>query len=439
MKFYNSILIAMKREGFFILAIIVFGMWMIIWSFFWWSKNSNEEIINNPWTWFTQELLNTWNDTTNNNAIDINTPITNNGYTTINVMMPKYFYNAWWKSFAEDLYTNQKVYMNFSFTNDLNNYRDWLINNEFSEIDLFLYPYDRNDNISTRTFAFQQDISSEFDPLISSIVKNPPVSFMPFAADPMIMYVLSGYSIQSTFLDIYNFVCDWSSKKPRSFPLFYWISDEDYDNKWFKREYQDIVRYALLHYFKTYVDSKSLSQRTSNNVFEDYKISDLNNISNALTTPECKNFPSICFQIYNFVWIRFGFLSDYDIVKQYFWNKTSDFNNLSKKVVPFFTVESPIRLWWWSMPSSLEDKDKINWVYAFLIQYMNDYNKYDLWWSTLSVFTDEWDELRYNNYIWKRWYILKTWWNYINYLKRTKLFRQLINYQISAEEYIRRA
>ena len=427
----------MRRESFFILAIIVLGVGMSIWAMFWWWSSDENPV--DSWTWFTQWLLDTWNNTIPDNTVIPDTPKANKEYTEIGVMMPKYFYNIWRKNFAEDLYNDQKVYMKFSFVDDLNSYRDVLIDNNYPDIDLFLYPYDRHEDISTRSFSFQQDISSAFDPLVSPITKGSPISFMPFAADPMIMYVLSWYSVQSTFLDIYNFVCDWSSKKPRSFPLFYWIIDEDYYQQWFSWEYQDIVWYALLNYFKTYVDSKSLSQWTSNNVFEDYEVSNLNSISNALTTHECKYFPSICFQLYNFVWIRFGFLSDYDIVKQYFWNKLSDFSNLTKKVLPFSTVESPIRLWWWSMPSTLEDKDKINWVYAFLIQYMNNYDKYNLWWSTLSVFRDKWDELWYNDYIWTRWYILKTWWNYVEYLRKTKLFWQLINYQITAEDYIRRS
>lgn len=427
----------MRRESFFILAIIVLGVGMSIWAMFWWWSSDENPV--DSGTWFTQWLLDTWNNTVPDNTVIPDSPKANNEYTEIGVMMPKYFYNIWRKNFAEDLYNDQKVYMKFSFVDDLNSYRDVLIDNNYPDIDLFLYPYDRHEDISTRSFSFQQDISSAFDPLVSPITKGSPISFMPFAADPMIMYVLSWYSVQSTFLDIYNFVCDWSSKKPRSFPLFYWMIDEDYYQQWFSWEYQDIVWYALLHYFKTYVDSKSLSQWTSNNVFEDYEVSNLNSISNALTTHECKYFPSICFQLYNFVWIRFGFLSDYDIVKQYFWNKLSDFSNLTKKVLPFSTVESPIRLWWWSMPSTLEDKDKINWVYAFLIQYMNNYDKYNLWWSTLSVFRDKWDELWYNDYIWTRWYILKTWWNYVEYLRKTKLFWQLINYQITAEDYIRRS
>jgi hypothetical protein len=81
--------------------------------------------------------------------------------------------------------------MNFSFIDNLNEYRDKLINNDFSGVDLFLYPYDRNEDINTRSFTFQQDISSAFDPLVSPIAKSYPTSFMPFAADPMIMYVMT--------------------------------------------------------------------------------------------------------------------------------------------------------------------------------------------------------------------------------------------------------
>ena len=428
----------MKRESFFVLAIIICGIWMTLRALFW-SSGQSPEITDTSWSWFTEKLLNTWNTTDSGNTTPVDIQKKNNENTEIKVMMPRYFYNAWWKKFAEDLYKNQKIYMNFIFVDDLNSYRDTLLNTNFSDADLFLYPYDRNEEISIRAFTFQQDISTAFDPLISPIIKTSQTTFMPFAADPMIMYILSWYSIQSTFFDIYNFIYDWNSKKPRSFPLFYWITDEDYNNEWFKWEYQDIVRYALMHYFTKYRDSGSLSKWISNNIFENYKISDLNNIWNALTTPECKYFPSICFQIYNFVWIRFWFLSDDDIVKQYFKNKYSDFSNLNKKIVPFFTIESPVRLRWRSMPSSLQDNNKINWVYAFLMQYMNSYNQYNLWWATLPVFSDQWDELQYNDYIWMRWYILTSWWNYIEQLRKSKLFRQLINYQIEAEEYIKRA
>lgn len=81
--------------------------------------------------------------------------------------------------------------MNFIFVDDLNSYRDTLLNTNFSDADLFLYPYDRNEEISIRAFTFQQDISTAFDPLISPIIKTSQTTFMPFAADPMIMYILS--------------------------------------------------------------------------------------------------------------------------------------------------------------------------------------------------------------------------------------------------------
>jgi hypothetical protein len=78
-------------------------------------------------------------------------------------MMPRYFYNSGWKKFAEDLFENKKVYMKFTFIDDLNFYRDLLFSPKFSDADLFLFPYDRNEKISMRSFNAQQSILPYFD------------------------------------------------------------------------------------------------------------------------------------------------------------------------------------------------------------------------------------------------------------------------------------
>ena len=91
-----------------------------------------------------EELTNTW-DTIDTWNIEIDVEnILDNNYTEIKVIMPKYFYNSWWKKFAEDLYKDKKVYIKFIFIDDLNTYRKRLYDTNFSDADLFLYPYDRN-------------------------------------------------------------------------------------------------------------------------------------------------------------------------------------------------------------------------------------------------------------------------------------------------------
>ena len=434
----------MKKESFFILAIMIWGLGMIIRAFFGgWSEQDNP--IQDSSTWIIAELTNTWThniDSWNNVDLwnddrNVVQPITKKEYTEIRIMMPRYFYTAWRKTFAENLYMNQKVYMKFVFIDDLNEYRDSLSNPDFSWADLMLFPYDWTDNIKIRSFSFQQSIQSVFDPLVAPLVNDKETKFLPFAADPMIMYLASGYSLQNNFIEISDFVYNRNSKKPRSFPLFFGITSEDYDSEWFSREYQDIVRYALMHYFTTYRDSTSLWKRIDSNVFENYKVADLKNIANAITIPKCSKFPSICFQIYDFVGLRFGFMSDADIVNQYFWKK-ADFDNITKMKMPFSSIESPVRLRWLAMPATLKDTETINAVYAFLIQYMNYYSKYDLRGTTLSVFTNEWDRLWNNEWIWLRWYILQTWGNYLQEIRNIRSFRQLLEYQISAREYMKR-
>lgn len=412
---------------------------MIVRTFFGWSskQSGNADIPQYETTWFVEEIIDTWNvvDTWNiSDIVDTDTK----GYTEIRVMMPRYFYNTEWKRFAQNLFDDKKVYMNFIFVDDLNQYRNQLYDKDFSGADLFLFPYDWSEKVSTRSFSAQQSIQQYFDPLLSSITASNQTTFLPFAADPMVMYAHSWYSWPNNFYEISEYVFNREPIRNLSFPLFFGIMSEDLDNNGYIREYQDIVWYALMHYFETNNDSNDLQRWIDSNVLEKYNISDLKMISNIITTPECKIFPSLCFQIFNFVWIRFGFLSDVDVVNQYLHDRKSDFSNIQKLTMPFSQLESPIRLRWRWMPSSLEKTDVINWVYAFMIQYMNNHNQYNLRNSTLSVFkTDIWNWLLDNPYIWLRWYILQSWWDYINMLRWMNRFRDLIEYKITASEYLR--
>jgi hypothetical protein len=103
--------------------------------------------------------------------------------------MPKYFYNSGWKKFAQDLYNESSIYMNFIFIDDLNTYRNRLYDTNFSDADLFLYPYDRNEKISIKSFSSEQNIQPFFDELLHPILSNK-ISFVPFSADPMVIYTL---------------------------------------------------------------------------------------------------------------------------------------------------------------------------------------------------------------------------------------------------------
>ena len=236
----------MLRKNFLILAIMVLWIWMVIWTFFggnWgWDDKSIPQDVS---TWFVDIINDTWN------VSDIQTldDLQENGYVQINLMMPKYFYNSGWKIFAQDLYESSNIYVNFLFIDDLNSYRDQLYDTNFSGADLFLYPYDWNEKISIRTFSAEQTIQPYFDELLSPILQNDRLSFVPFAVDPMVIYVYSGLSAYN-FYEISELVLNWEPINPLSFPLFFGINLEDLDKSWFVWEYQDIVRYALMHYFK---------------------------------------------------------------------------------------------------------------------------------------------------------------------------------------------
>ena len=432
---------------------MVWWLGLVIWSFFggWNNKTQiiESEIPQSSNTWFVNTLTNTGGtqepilnqqEPTSTSTSGQNN-ITQKDYTEIRLMMPKYFYTPAWKDFAKDLYSWEKVHINFIFIDDLNQYRDNLSNPNFSDADIILFPYDWNEFVKVQTFSFQKSLKPVFDDFTDDIIEDTDTSFLPFAADPMIMYMLPGINLTG-FWNISDFAYDRESQKPTSFPIFFWITDEDYYNKWFSREYQDIMRYALIHYFTTYrnkTNEELLSARINSNVFENYTISNLNAILSRIDISECKYFPSICFQLYDLVWLRFGFLSDTDITNTYFQAKQSKFTQLQKLKFPFYETEVPVRIRWWAIPEWLENIDTINAVYRFLVKYMNSHDQYNLRKSTLPVFKSEWNSIIDNPYVWFRWYILTSGWNFLEKLKSTRAFRQLIDYEITAQQYLKRA
>lgn len=432
----------MKKQSFFILFIMIIGIIMIMRTLFWWNKK--EYITTEPNNWLINQLIDSNNIQSENESPNIFSSTWDNlelEDKRITLIMPSYLYTSWWKHFAEDLYNDKKIYINFSFIDNLNSYRDTISNSDSLDADIFLFPYDRNEIFQPRPFTFQQNIQSAFDEMLTPITQKTPTHFLPFSIDPMIMYssLELNYNDFSTITDtIYNREPEIQS----SFPIFFGITNEDLNNKWFKREYQDIVRYALMHYFELYHDSQSLWIWIDSNIVKDsqdtrnYNISDLNNILNTIPSPECKNFPALCFQIYNFAWIRFWFLSDADVVQKYFNQKQYNFTKLHKNALPFSIIESPVRVWWLWINPNLSDTETINSIYLLLVKYMNEHEKYNFRSSTLSPFKQEWHPLYDNPFIWNRWYILYTWWDYINTLKKSDAFKQLMNYKISAEDYL---
>jgi len=430
----------MRRWSFFVLAMMVLWIAMLLWTFFGWkSKDKWDDIKQSLWTWFMLQIMNTRDfSRLNSEKLYKKQNLTVGSGNEIVMVMPKYFYNSERENFAKDLYDGRKIYLKFTFVDDLNLYEKDLSENKFPEADLFLFPYDWIEKIPTRGFSIQDEIYSKFDQIVQPLVKWKRFPFLPFAADPMVVYAVSWYSSQNNFYEISEFVSNREIKIPLSFPLFFGMVGEDLDDRWFVWEYQDIIRYALMHYFTVYKDENDLWTWIDSNVTQKYNAENLDKILNIITVPECKYFPSICFQVYKFVWLRFWFLSDADIVDIYFSWKKSKFDDLSKLTVPFFKVESPVRIRWWGMSSSLEDY-KIDSINEFMEQYLDKYNEYDLRNSTLPVFKSEdgWLWLLNNKYIWLKWYILTSGWNYVSMLKNISIFWDLLNYKITAEEYLR--
>ena len=245
MKFYSYIL-AMKKEIFFVLTIMIAWIGMLLWTFFWWSGENPE--IKEESTWFIEQIVETWSSEWTSEELPVDEKewtwiVEINENIEINVMMPHYFYTAWWKDFAQDLYEEKNVYMNFIFMDNLNDYRDAIIDEWFTDADLALIPYDWMEYIKPKTFSFQKNVDTDFDKMVSSVINNSDISFLPFAADPMVMYTLTWNEIQTNFSNMLDFVYDdWTPTKSLSFPIFYWVTPTRISR------YSSIRSHALFYY-----------------------------------------------------------------------------------------------------------------------------------------------------------------------------------------------
>ena len=101
----------------------------------------------------------------------------------------------------------------------------------------------------------------------------------------------------------------------------------------------------------------------------------------------CSKFPSICLMSYSFWDLKFGFLSDFDILEKYFTgNKTmleiAIFNNID--------LSYPVKGRVFVVPKWSE---KINLANEFFKEYLKEWvdNEW-LWWNTLSAINNIYDQ-----------------------------------------------
>lgn len=364
---------------------------------------------------------------------------TEDKYTEINILIPEYFYNTELQKFSEDLYKEQNIYSKFQFLNNIQEYKDTIINHKYKNIDLILLPYERVNSKDFRNFEFTSSIASAFDPFIFDIVKEDRINFLPYSADPMITYSLSGILEESSFSNIYKSINNRTPSKAMSLPLFFGLTDDDYSNKGFNREYKDELRNNLMKFFEKYKDSNALELRINSNESRTYNLKDISTITDIIypQVPYCSDFPSICLQLYKFIGIRFWFLSDWDIVDKYFNTKNIDFSEITKMEMPFYWIYNPVRIRGRSIPKEQTNDKIINATYMFLWKYMNDHNKYNLQKHTLPVFADSTDKLENSIFVWNKWEIIYSNWYYIKELQWNKKFWELLENQISAKEYLK--
>lgn len=204
------------------------------------------------------------------------------------------------------------------------------------------------------SFGFSQDISSLFPYVFNDYLHNSDYTFVPFAIDPMVTYAkqaINGNLQALEWDEIINGITTNIESDPRKLaiqmPILFGISSLDIqllkNNKEAYLGYTDILkniilqssnRSELIDIIKSFSDSR-LEEKLWD--YAKYK-----RILSKLIerNPKCEYYPSLCFINYKLTNFGFGYLSDLDVLNNYFQKSDYIVYNF-----PNSSSTYPVRLW----------------------------------------------------------------------------------------------
>ncbi|MCK9467262.1 MAG: hypothetical protein M0P94_02945 [Candidatus Absconditabacterales bacterium] len=312
----------------------------------------------------------------------------------LTVVMPKFFENTEFEKIAREL-NDKEINIDFEYINSISKYRQ-LILSEIAQDKVYLLPSNWIKGMELEIISIGENPKVYFHRIFNDILGVNDNTIIPYSIDPAIIIKKSGISVGNNWESLLTFTAIWEQNKSYSMPIIWGIGKNDI--KFLERgdgpfeNYFDILFLQLeqikennnIAELKNMLDVESLALDYS---YDFVKFKQLYE-SIAKKDKSCELFPAICLMSYNFGDIKFGFLSDFDILEKYFTgNKTmlevANFNNSS--------LSYPIKGRVFVVPKGSE---KINLANEFFKEYLKegvDGNK-SLWGNTLSAITNIYDE-----------------------------------------------
>ncbi len=358
-----------------------------------------------------QDLLNK-TQTSNNNVVDDLKSSLNTTW-KLSILMPKIFLNNEFINIWNILEKKQ-ITTTFNTVDNLSQYKNLILDSWLNNYDIYLLPSNWIDDLKLEDINIWDNPKPYFHPIFNDTITTTNNKYLPYAIDPIITLSKQNINIWLNRTDIFSYTTLRKQTKKSAMPLIRWIWKNDIRLlerwEWPFENYFDILYTHLTQLYtenntntKTNNISELKNMLDTENIDLDYKYDFVNfkqlyQIINKRDT-NCELFPAICLMSYNFGDIKFGFLSDLDILDTYFsWNQ----NNF--KIKNFNNTENNYPTRWWIFVVE-KDNTNINMANKFLQEYLSQAVNNNTWLrnNTLSainnIYNIQKNNLIYNNLI----------------------------------------
>lgn len=281
---------------------------------------------------------------------------------TLIVAMPIWLFNEPWRRPIINKLNQQSITLQIitnTWNQPYNNFVSDLLSGGATGADLILLNHDQLDVYGkyAGSFGFSQDISGLFPYVFFDYLKRTDFTFFPFAIDPLVTFAkkpLDGNTQTLDWSDIVNGITTSTEEDTRKLavqiPILFGISSLDIQLIKNKKEafigYTDILK-NILFQSSNRSELIDMIKQFSDERLEEYKLWDYakyRRIADKLIerNPKCEHYPQLCFMYYKLTSFSFWYLSDLDVLNNYF--EKSDYTVYN---FPNSSSVYPVRLRWW--------------------------------------------------------------------------------------------
>ncbi len=321
----------------------------------------------------------------------------------LNIIFPSFLLTDDMKKLYYNLET-KGIKTNFYTTKNLSEYKRHIIGSGLSNYDVYLLPSTWLQNLELETINIWDNPKVFFHQVFNNLISVNNNKYIPYSIDPLVTITKENVNIKPNWENIFSYTTLWTQNKSYSMPLIRGIGKNDIRLlerwEWSFENHFEILKWHLESIKNTKKSSELKNMLDTENIDLPYKynFAKLKQLTETIWKRDlnCELFPAICLISYNFWDIKFGYISDLDILQSFFsWN-----NNLFDiKNFPNSEISYPIK---WRIFVVPDWNKNINLANEFFKEYLSEAIENNTWLrnNTFSAVNNTY-EIQKNNNIYK--------------------------------------